>query len=56
MTPRHETPPLPILARKKNWTVTTPRHAPFPMIVQEDVSHDEALEIARTIWPLAIVD
>jgi hypothetical protein len=56
MTPRHETPPSAIVARKKNCTVTTPRHAPFPMIVMEDVSRDEALEIARTIWPLAIVD
>jgi hypothetical protein len=51
MTPRHETPTPAIVARKKNWTVTTHCHAPFPMIVMEDVSRDEALVFARSIWP-----
>jgi len=49
MTPRHETTPKPIVARKKSWTVTTPRHAPFPMIMPVDVDAGEALRFARSI-------
>lgn len=37
---------------KKNWSVSTPGYAPFPMLtLDEALSHDEALAWARSIWP-----
>lgn len=41
---------------KKSWSVTVPGHAPFPMIpLGGAMTQAEALECARSIWPLAQV-
>jgi len=47
---------LEIVARKKNWSVTTAGSKPFPMIMPEDADHAGALAFARSIWPLATIE
>ncbi|MGV8917823.1 MAG: hypothetical protein ACOH2R_08495 [Pseudomonas sp.] len=57
MTSRHEMPSTQIVARKKNWQVTTPGYAPFPMILLEEaMDHEHALAFARSIWPMATIE
>ncbi|WP_397448145.1 hypothetical protein [Pseudomonas sp. NA-150] len=42
---------------KKNWAVTTPGHAPFPMILlHEALDHAGALAFARCIWPNCTIE
>jgi len=42
---------------KKNWSVTTPGHKPFPMIMLEEaMDHEHALAFARSICPLATIE
>lgn len=41
---------------KKCWYVSVPGYPPFPMIMQEDHDHAEALAFARGIWPTCTVE
>ena len=48
---------LEIVARKKNWSITTPGYKPFPMILMDEaLDHAGALAFARSIWPLATIE
>lgn len=50
LAPRNEV--VQIVARKKNWSITTPGYKPFPMILMDEpLDHAGALEFARSIWP-----
>jgi len=42
---------------KKNWSISTPGYAPFPMLLLEEaLDHAGALAWARSIWPLCTVE
>lgn len=57
MNPAPRNAHLEIVARKKNWAVTTPDRKPFPMIMlDEAMDHAGALAWARSIWPECTVD
>jgi len=46
-----------IVARKKNWAVTTPGYKPFPMILMDEaLDHAGALAFARSIWPSCTIE
>jgi hypothetical protein len=43
--------------KKRNWTVHVAGFAPFPIIVLDgEITHDQALTGARLIWPRCTVE
>jgi hypothetical protein len=57
MNPAPRNAHIEIVARKKNWAVTTPDRRPFPMILMDEaMDHERALAHARCIWPACTVE